>query len=156
MFGRRCDDIAQMSFRRNHPVRAFSLIELMIVVVIIGIIAAIAIPRMSRGAEGAAENALDGNLTVSRNAIDFYATEHGGTYPSLADFAAELTQYTADDSSTSVTKDAAHRYGPYLRAIPPLPLGQWKGETDLKSPGAIPPVAEEIDAGWLESPRCGG
>src|SRR5919112_1210242 len=62
--------------------RGFSLIELVIVVVIIGIIAAIAIPRMSRGTAGAADSALSGNLNVLRNAIELYATEHGGKFPS--------------------------------------------------------------------------
>src|SRR5688572_30235377 len=72
----------------------FSLIELVIVVVIIGIIAAIAIPRLSRGSAGAADSALSGNLAVLRNAVDLYATEHGGTFPKLAQFSNQLTQYT--------------------------------------------------------------
>src|SRR5689334_14471462 len=71
----------------------FSLIELVIVVVIIGIIAAIAIPRLSRGSAGAADSALSGNLAVLRNAVDLYATEHGGTYPAVATFDSQLTQF---------------------------------------------------------------
>jgi prepilin-type N-terminal cleavage/methylation domain-containing protein len=109
-----------VSSTRRH---AFSLIELVIVVVIIGIIAAIAIPRLSRGASGAADSALSGNLTVLRNAIDLYATEHGGTYPALATFEAQLTQYTDGSGATSASKTATHIYGPYLRKIPTLPVG---------------------------------
>ncbi len=69
----------RVRYRRNS---AFSLLELVIVVVIIGIIAAIAIPRMSRGARGADESALKGDLAILRNAIDLYAAEHGGNFPS--------------------------------------------------------------------------
>jgi prepilin-type N-terminal cleavage/methylation domain-containing protein len=103
--------------------RGFSLIELVIVVVIIGIIAAIAIPRLSRGASGAADSALSGNLSVLRNAVDLYATEHGGTYPALATFDTQLTQFTDASGGTSATKDATHIYGPYLRKVPTLPVG---------------------------------
>src|SRR5215212_5983808 len=84
--------------------RGFSLIELVIVVVIIGIIAAIAIPRLSRGASGAADSALSGNLSVLRNAIDLYATEHGGSYPALSTFDTQLTQFTDASGATSATK----------------------------------------------------
>jgi general secretion pathway protein G len=103
--------------------KGFSLIELVIVVVIIGIIAAIAIPRLSRGAAGAADSALSGNLTVLRNAIDLYATEHGGVYPALATFDSQLTQFTDSSGATATSKDATHIYGPYLRKIPTLPVG---------------------------------
>jgi prepilin-type N-terminal cleavage/methylation domain-containing protein len=101
----------------------FSLIELVIVVVIIGIIAAIAIPRLSRGSAGAADSALSGNLAVLRSAIDLFATEHGGTYPSVGTFDSQLTQYTDSAGSFSATKSATFMYGPYLRKIPPLPVG---------------------------------
>ena len=105
----------------------FSLIELVIVVVIIGIIGAIAIPRLSRGAEGASDSALAGDLAVMRNAIDLYATEHGGDFPAVATFEAQLTQYTSATGATSATKDATHLYGPYIRKIPNLKVGDEKG-----------------------------
>ena len=123
--------------------RGFSLIELVIVVVIIGIIAAIAIPRLSRGSAGAADSAVSGNLAVLRNAIDLYATEHNGTWPTLADFEDQLTQYTDASGATSATRKATAIYGPYLRKVPPLPVGGtgYKNSTDVVdgstgSPGA--------------------
>ena len=118
-----------MSVKQNRHGRyhAFSLIELVIVVVIIGIIAAIAIPRLSRGSAGAADSAVSGNLAVHINAIDLYATEHGGTYPAVATLDAQLTQYTDATGTTSATKTSTAIYGPYLRKTPPLPVGANKG-----------------------------
>lgn len=109
--------------RMNRKARGFSLIELVIVVVIIGIIAAIAIPRLSRGSAGAADSAVSGNLAVLRNAIDLYATEHGGSYPALATFDTQLTQFTDAAGAVSATKTSTAIYGPYLRKVPPLPVG---------------------------------
>jgi len=107
--------------------RGFSLIELVIVVVIIGIIGAIAIPRLSRGAEGASDSALAGDLAVLRNAIDLYATEHRGDYPTLTAIEAQLTQYSDQSGATSATQDSTHIYGPYIRSIPELKVGDEAG-----------------------------
>jgi len=129
--------------RQSPGVRGFSLIELVIVVVIIGIIAAIAIPRLSRGSAGAADSALSGNLAVLRNAIDLYATEHGGTFPTLAQFTDQLTRYT-DASGAAGNKDAAHIFGPYVRKVPALPVGpaNYKGTVTVvdgrnQAPGVV-------------------
>jgi len=104
--------------------RGFSLIELVIVVVIIGIIGAIAIPRMSRGSRGAAENSLKGNLAILRGAVEMFAAEHDGVYPTDATtIASQLTQRT---NALGVV-DAAGLYGPYIQAIPSLPVGANKG-----------------------------
>ena len=111
--------------------RAFSRIELVIVVVIIGIIGAIAIPRMSRGAAGAGDSALTGNLAVLRSAIDMYQTEHGGTYPAVATFVAQMTTYTDDSGAAQAAKDTTHIYGPYLRVVPPLPVSSNKGNSTV-------------------------
>ena len=111
--------------------KGFSLIELVIVVVIIGIIAAIAIPRISRGSEGAADSALMGNLSVLRNAVDLFATEHAGTFPTAAKFSDELVMFTDNSGGTSTTKTATHIYGPYLRKIMPLSVGSNKGNDTI-------------------------
>lgn len=115
----------------------FSLIELVIVVVIIGIIGAIAIPRLSRGAEGASDSALAGDLAVMRNAIDLYATEHGGTFPTLLDFEAQLTTYTDANGNTSADKTGAFIYGPYIRKIPALKVGDEKGSTAVAAAAGV-------------------
>lgn len=132
----------------------FSLIELVIVVVIIGIIGAIAIPRMSRGAEGAGDSALKGNLAVMRSAIDLFATEHGGAYPSLANLPTAMTQYSNELGTVfSATKTATEIYGPYMRAIPPLPVGQNKTETGFALiSGGFTAVG---NVGWLYDPTSG-
>ncbi len=115
---------------RNH--RAFSLIELVIVVVIIGIIAAIAIPRLSRGAEGAADAALIGDLAIMRSALDIYTTEHVGGVPTVANFANLMTQYSDIDGNTFNAMTSPFIYGPYLRRVPPLPVGAQTGQTKVK------------------------
>ena len=143
--------------KRSHD-RAFSLLELVIVVVIIGIIAAIAIPRMSRGSAGAAESALAGNLAVMRNAVDLFAAEHGGAFPTVANFSDQLTTYSNSAGEAQDTKDTTHIYGPYLRKVPPLPTGTYKDQTGVAAPGAVPPVAEVATGGtvgWLYDVNSG-
>jgi len=122
--------------------RGFSLIELVIVVVIIGIIAAIAVPRMSRGATGAADSALTSNLAILRSGLDLYQTEHGGNYPTLAKINFQLIQFT-DDAGDPGVASPTRIYGPYVRAIPPLPVGAAKGQT------AFVATAGGITAGWV-------
>ena len=101
----------------------FSLIEILVVVVVIGVIAAIAIPRFSRGSAAVADSNLTGNLAVLKNAIELYANEHNGAFPGLKTFETQLTQYTDVYGEASTTKDASHAYGPYLRKVPTLPVG---------------------------------
>ena len=150
----------------SHPAqpsarRGFSLIELVIVVVIIGIIAAIAIPRMSRGSQGASDSALAGNLSVLRNAVDLYQTEHQA-YPAAAQndtqavFERQLTKYTdgTGASNATGTKSATHTYGPYLRKLPALPVGSKKGQSTVKIAldTDLPGVSAEA---WIYYPTSG-
>jgi prepilin-type N-terminal cleavage/methylation domain-containing protein len=131
-----------MTRQRRRQNGGFSLLELVIVVAIIAIIAAIGIPRMSRGTRGAGDSALSGNLSVLRNAIDLYAAEHSSTYPTAADIANQLTQYTNATGEAQAAKDTTHFYGPYVRTIPPLPVGAKKGSTGIAA-------ADANDVGWI-------
>lgn len=137
----------------THRQNGFSLIELVIVVVIIGIIAAIAIPRLSRGAAGASDSSLAGNLAVLRNALDLYSTEHNGSYPAVATFDAQMTTYTDASGGTATTKDSTHIYGPYLRKLPPLPVGAYKGSTTVIDGSSGTPGSSA--GGWFYNPTTG-
>jgi prepilin-type N-terminal cleavage/methylation domain-containing protein len=133
------------------PIRknsAFSLLEIVIVVAIIGVLAAIGIPRLSRGTRGASNSALAGDLRVLRGAIDHYATDHGGRFPTLAGVEKQLTQYTNYGGGNQLVKGGAYIYGPYLRRVPPLPVGLRKGATGISD-------ADGVDVGWIYDDKAG-
>jgi general secretion pathway protein G len=129
----------------------FSLIELVIVVVIIAIIGAIAIPKMSRGAAGAADSSLTQDLSILRQGLDLYQTEHGGNYPAIGSMPDALIKYSADDGTLSDTKTGNFIYGPYLRAVPPVPVGAKKGASGIDIVGN----AGTATVGWIYDSSAG-
>jgi len=62
--------------------KGFTLIELMIVVAIIGILAAIAIPKFAELIRKSSEGASKGNLGALRSAMSIYYGDMEGSYPS--------------------------------------------------------------------------
>ena len=71
--------------------KGFTLIELMIVVAIIGILAAIAIPKFAQMLEKSREGATKGNLAAIRSAVTIYYSEKEGTFP--GDLTTAFTSY---------------------------------------------------------------
>jgi len=133
--------------RRNRH-DAFSFLEVAIVTAIIAILMAIAIPRMSRSSKCAGDAALIGDLAVLRNAIEMFMAEHHGAYPSKGGIVNQLTQYTDVFGDFQATMDTTHIYGPYLRKIPPLPVGKRKGFTDIAANNAV-------GVGWVYDETTG-
>ena len=139
--------------------RAFSLVELVIVVIIIGTISAIAISRVSGAATGARDAALRGNLAALRSVIDVYAGEHGGTWPGAdgddTTLIGQLTKGTDTNGNVGATA-GVHIYGPYLRSIPPLPVGPYTGATGVEMQTNNPPAANEnAGLGWAYNYEVG-
>ena len=140
----------------GHSRRGFSLLELVIVVVILGLVAAIAIPRMSRGSQGAAESALKHNLTVIRNALERYRAEHAGQLPSDMQIAVALAGYSNEAGTVfNMTKTTECYIGPYLRLPPPvLPVGRNKGSSGIATSDASGGNGH-FSIAWIYDPATG-
>jgi prepilin-type N-terminal cleavage/methylation domain-containing protein len=139
--------------------QGFSLVELVVVIVIIGILAAIAIPRLSRGSVGAKQSAVVANLATLRHALEIYYVEHNNTWPdgaTGADVIDQLTQYTDINGNTSTTRDTTFRFGPYLASMPPAPVGENVGSTDILLSGDSPPTPVTAGGeGWVYNNSTG-
>ena len=96
-------------------VKGFTLIELMIVVAIIGILAAIAIPKFADLIKKAKEGATKGSLASVRSAVVIYYGENEGEFP---------TVNTATADGDDITSEAQGLLVPrYLSSIPYVKTG---------------------------------
>jgi len=66
---------------RDQNDEGFTLVELMIVVAIIGILAAVAIPKFAQMLEKSREGATKGNLGALKSATSNYYADQQGVYP---------------------------------------------------------------------------
>lgn len=102
----------------------FSLVELAMVIATMGVIAMIAVPRMSTAVTTSKVAALKANLRVLQNALERYAAEHNDLMPpdeldgSLNDEGAFVKRLT---KTTDDVGNLPGIYGPYLLAIPANP-----------------------------------
>lgn len=64
---------------------AFTLVELVVVILILGILAGVAAPKLLNTSATATENGLRQTLSVVRDAIELYAAQNGGALPSGTD-----------------------------------------------------------------------
>jgi len=99
----------------NRVSRAFTLIEVLIVVIILGILAAVVIPQFSDASSDAKLSALQTNLQTIRSQLQLYKMQHKDKWPALATFGKQMTAGTKADGT------AGTDYGPYLLSIPNNP-----------------------------------
>jgi type II secretion system protein G len=76
--------------------RGLTLIELLIVVIILGALAAIAIPRITTSTETAKTNACNTNVDTMNTAIEMYKMDHDGSWPSALSDVDANTAYFPD------------------------------------------------------------
>ena len=87
--------------------RGFTLIEILIVVVILGILAAIVIPQFTNASQEAAESSVKSQLQTVRSQVELFRVRNNGNLP--ADFNELMVPPAGED--------------PYLQKTPTLPTG---------------------------------
>ena len=99
-----------------------TLIEIMIVVTIIGILAAVTIPVFSTASDDSKLGNLKTNLQTIRAQIELYKMQHNETYPTSATtFVNQMTLASKSDGTTAAIGTAGFNLGPYLQSIPNNP-----------------------------------
>ena len=114
-----------MQVRKRHS-QAFTLVEILIVVVILGILAAIVIPQFTSASESAKASSLVSQVQTIRSQLELYQVQHNGNYPTLSSNWDDLTTESGN-------------YGPYLQQPPSNPLSPVDDATD---------VASDASAAW--------
>jgi len=99
----------------------FTLVEILVVVVLLGIIAAIVVPQFSGAGIEARTSALVTDLRRVRSQIEFYKFQHNGQLPAFTgeapgDFERRMMTQTDIDGNVGVD------FGPYLQVIPVNPF----------------------------------
>ena len=95
--------------------RAFTLVELLIVIIIVSVLATIAIPKVNDSWKRSSESAMKASLKAYRGAADqFYAD--CGCYPTMATLIDSQTAPSQcyDDNATTISLPAGRWKGPYL------------------------------------------
>ncbi len=142
--------------------RAFTLVEILIVVVILGILAMVVVPGFVNAQQPARENVLRDTLRMMRTQLEIFAGQHAdlapgypngdtGATPTAAAFEAQLTQYTSQSGTTSATYSAATPYGPYVPEIPANPFNQLNVVRVLGDAESFP-TADGNTYGWFYKP----
>jgi general secretion pathway protein G len=133
----------------------FTLVEILIVVIILGILAAIVIPQFTEASNDARVSALVSDLQTVRSQIELYKVQHkdsypgwnGTTVPDGVSFVADLTGKTDIDGA------AGGALGPYLGKFPTN--GFNTDNTVRIAEAAADPNTASGTAGWWFNPTTG-
>jgi general secretion pathway protein G len=120
----------------------FTLVEILIVVVILGILAAIVIPQFANASGDARIANVRQTLANVRNQIEVFKAQHGDTAPALGGMWTLMTTQS-DTTEVSVANPSGTRWGPYLQAVP---LNPFNNQTNVTSD------AVDVNAGWYYQP----
>lgn len=163
---------------KGHQHKAgFTLIEILIVVMLLGIMGMIIVPQLENSGKEAKEVALSSALSELRSAFQLYSFQHkylwedngisqyiyplpglrnhltGEAVKSLEEgiiaFNKQLFTYSNEDGITSDSKSVTYKYGPYLRGNT-LPVNPFNGKNDLTvdKEQNISNVSSDGTTGW--------
>ena len=106
--------------KRN--VRGFTLVEILIVVIILGILAAIVIPQFTSASSDARNNSTASTLQTLRSQIELFKIQHADTPPAQTALSVVLGGKTSTADTTTVNAATTATFGPYVQNFPTNPL----------------------------------
>lgn len=112
--------------------RGFTLIELLLVLVILGILAAIVVPKFSGRTEQARQTAAQSQISTFGTALDAFEVDTG-FYPKGKDGLRDLVEQP---------RDAKNWRGPYLKGE--IPKDPWGNEYIYEFPGKQNPSSYDL------------
>ena len=140
---------------RNVRRKAFTLIEVLIVVIIMAVLAATIIPQFSSSTKDAKDSSLLFNLHTIRSQIEMYKIHHLGEYPEFDNFVDQMTKKT-NIGGTLTGGEVI--YGPYVQGeIPNNPFNNSNVVVKVATAGAVPTaVVSGGTDGWQYDETTGG
>ncbi len=120
-----------MKLKNHTRSNGFTLVEILIVVIILGILAAIVIPQFTNASQDARKNSLTSQLQTIRSQIELYKLQHldmlpsdliqggpGGSTSGNGCWALMCEKTNADQTTTPIGTATICPFGPYLQAAP--------------------------------------
>ncbi|MES2794064.1 MAG: type II secretion system major pseudopilin GspG [Planctomycetota bacterium] len=105
--------------------RGFTLIEVLLVLAILGVIAAMVVPQLMGRQKKANIDATRLSITGVEQALDLYAVDHSGEYPTTAEGLEALISHPNNDEKWN---------GPYLKETK-VPVDAWGRPLQYEFPG---------------------
>jgi len=135
--------------------RGFTLVEILIVVIILGILAAIVIPQFTNASQDARVSSLQSLTQTLRSQIELFKLQHGDVLPDIITNWTPFTGVTYYPSSnatfTGNIAGTSKAYGPYMQSQPTNPLTSLSTVVDVAAglaagtKAAVPAAA----VGWV-------
>ena len=145
--------------------QGFTLVEILIVVVILGVLAAVVIPLYSSGTRDAQSVALAQDLRILQRFILMYKGQHNeihpgypngdtGVNPTQAAFYDQALKASNDIGETADSGTAGYERGPYLQKIPMNPINGL-ATIQILGAGENFPDAADNSHGWIYKAATG-
>lgn len=142
--------------------RAFTLVEILIVVVLLGVLAGVVLPLVADGAISARESALSHDLNMLRRLVLMYTAQHlevrpgypngdPTAVPTEAVFMDQITMASNSSGDTAAPGTAGFNRGPYMAKLPPNPLNGLSSVQVLGNADDFPADADNSH-GWIYKP----
>ena len=137
----------------------FTLVEVLVVVIILGILAAVVIPQLSTASTAAQTSMLADDIRTARMQVLVFKWQHFGIPPSYPDldetvppteeaFLDHMTQATTAEGEVAAPGTPGYHYGPYMTPFPTNPVNG-KASVQIIGDNEDMPGAADDSHGWV-------